>query len=100
MGQRKVYNASIMESFYRNCCLSIEQLDVIEVLENKRRKQILKRDKFLGMRRISPVQFLRDRELGMHGTNASSNKESLTSRKISLFVIGLMTQNKGCINRC
>jgi len=78
MGQRKVYNASIMESLHRDCYLSIEQLDVIEVLENKRRKQILKRDKFLGTRRISPVQFLRDRELGMHGTNECIFKQRVT----------------------
>ena len=53
-----------MESLYRDF-LDSEQLDIIEVLENKN----VREDKFTGMRRISPVQFLCDQELGMHGTN-------------------------------
>jgi len=76
MEQRKVYDASIMESLYRDCCLSIEQLGIIEVLENKRK--YLERDKFLGMRQISPVQFLRDRQLGIYGTNKRIFKQRVT----------------------
>ena len=57
MGLRKVY-ASIMENLYRDCLCS--EQDVNKVLENKN----VERDNFIGMRRISPVQFLCDRELG------------------------------------
>ena len=64
---------SIMESLYRDF-LDSEQLDIIEVLENKN----VREDKFTGMRRISPVQFLRDRELGMHGTNERIFKQRVT----------------------
>jgi len=55
---------------------SIEQLDVIEVLVNER----VERDEFTDMRRISPVQFLRDRELGMHGTNERIFRQRVTMK--------------------
>ena len=63
-----------MENFYRYSLIDSEQLDVIEVLENKN----VERNKFTGMRRILPVQFLRDRELGMHGTNERIFKQRVT----------------------
>jgi len=75
MGQRKVY-ASNMESFYRYSFIDSEQLDVIKVLENKR----IERDKFTGMRRISPIQFLCDRELGMHETNERRRTNELQTK--------------------
>jgi len=68
-----------MESLYRDS-LDSEQLDVIEVLENKN----VERDIFMDIRRISLVQFLCDRELGMHGPNKRIFKQRVTMESESV----------------